>query len=61
MPKIKDEPQPEEPAPVQAQEQHTGNAEARISKGGNDRSDRWKRKKELEMRLRDIELEREVL
>lgn len=59
--KIKEEPQQEEPAPVQAQEQHTGNAETHASQGGNDRSDRSRRKKELEMRLREVELEQKAL
>lgn len=60
-PEIKSEPQPKEPVFVQARAQHISNVETRVAKGEDDRSNRSRGKKGLEMRLCDIELEREAL
>lgn len=59
--KIKSGPQPEEPILVQGGNQHLSSTVTRASQSRNDEHGRSKKKTELEMRLRDIELEREVL
>ncbi|KAK4506010.1 hypothetical protein PRZ48_003975 [Zasmidium cellare] len=58
---FKTEPQPETPAPVNREVERPGHTDAEVSKASKDTSGNSKRKRVLEMRLREIELEREAI